>query len=134
MFGNLLNYAILYGGLNQMSKILGNASSTIMTPIQRDLSICGKNDCQDPNVTNENLNRYEPASQTLVYILIGVTAGLVIMAMLIQIFFVESLIKSTKNINCDMLEDNHNNKEVDQVVVKSYSKKPTILWLIRNFR
>ena len=50
----------------------------------RDLSICGKNDCQDPNLTNENSDRYEPASPTLIYILVGVMGGLVLLAMIIH--------------------------------------------------
>ena len=63
----------------------------MVTPTGRDLSVCGRNDCQDPNVTDQNLNRYEPASETLVYILIGVTAGLVVIAILIQIFLVKKI-------------------------------------------
>ena len=90
MFGNLLNYGILYGGKSPIVDEDDN-SSTSATPVVRDLSICGKNDCQDPNVTDQNLNRYEPASEVLIYILIGVTAGLVVIAMLIQGFLIKNI-------------------------------------------
>jgi len=63
----------------------------MVTPTKRDLSICGRFDCQDPNITDQNLNRYEPASDTLIYILIGVTASLVVIAMFIQLFFIKTI-------------------------------------------
>ena len=94
VFGNLLNYAILYGGKTPLpNDETDNISTTPTTTptTERDLSICGKNDCQDPNITNQNLNRYEPASEKLVYILIGMTAALVVVAMLIQIFIVKTI-------------------------------------------
>jgi len=46
----------------------------------RDYSTCGANDCQDPNVTQENISQYVPASETTLYIMIGVLSGLVLIA------------------------------------------------------
>ena len=114
MFGNLLNYAILYGGKTPLPNDEDNEISTSVTPTKRDLSICGRFDCQDPNVTDQNLNRYEPASKVLIDILIGVTAGLVMIAMLVQIFFIkpidpskEALLeKSDKEKEAEMSSDN----------------------------
>ena len=84
MFGNLINYAILYGGSS-------NASSDTSA---RELSYCGINDCQVPNITAQYLNQYVPASQTLLYIMIGVMAGLVLLAMLIHSTLVRDIDQS----------------------------------------
>ncbi|XP_076805885.1 protein unc-93 homolog A-like [Clavelina lepadiformis] len=84
VFGNLINYAILYGGSS-------NASSDTSA---RELSYCGINDCQVPNITAQYLNQYVPASQTLLYIMIGVMAGLVLLAMLIHSTLVRDIDQS----------------------------------------
>ena len=78
-FGNILSYAIFYGG---------RAESTHTF---QDLSICGRNDCQDPNITDQNSDRYEPASQTLIYILVGVMSGFVVVAMIIHFFLTKPI-------------------------------------------
>ena len=115
-----MNYAILYGSLRSIkTEYGGNSSTTPAIPTVRDLSICGKNDCQDPNVTSENLNRYEPASQTLVYILIGVTAGLVVLAMLIQGFLVESINPSDKDASTPISNDIFKEDKEKQPKLKS---------------
>lgn len=79
--GNLLSYAILFGGKSPQNF---SNDTTASTPMQKDLSYCGKNDCQNPNITNSDSNRYEPASTTLIYILVGVTSGLGVLAMFIH--------------------------------------------------
>ena len=79
----MISYAILtYGEITREQ--IDNDTTTAPPPVFRDLSICGKNDCQDPNLTNENSDRYEPASITLIYILVGVMGGLVLLAMIIH--------------------------------------------------
>ena len=88
-FGNILSYAIFYGGGAIVESDLGN--STESTPTFRDLSICGRNDCQDPNITDQNSDRYEPASQTLIYILVGVMSGFVVVAMTIHFFLTKPI-------------------------------------------
>ena len=85
----MIGYAILFGGLttkNNESNYNESFSSTPAAPVVKDLSICGKNDCQNPNVTDENGERYQPASMTLIYILVGVMGGLVVTAMIIHKF------------------------------------------------
>ena len=77
----------------------------MVTSTGRDLSVCGRNDCQDPNVTDQNLSRYEPTSETLVYILIGVTAGLVLLAIVVQTFFVINVHTNEKRIEFSVVED-----------------------------
>nr|XP_026692178.1 protein unc-93 homolog A-like isoform X1 [Ciona intestinalis] len=70
--GNLLSYAILYAG-KTVAEGEGSNSSALA-----DLSICGVNDCQLPNTTNLNLNQYVPQSGTVLYVMIGVMAFLVL--------------------------------------------------------
>ena len=89
--GNLLNYGIFYGGNIPNLNGYGN-DSTSASPTVRDLSICGRNDCQDPNVTDQNISRYE-ASQLLTYILIGTAASFVVIAMLMQTFIIKEIDK-----------------------------------------
>ena len=106
-----MNYAILFGGRSPI--IIQSGNTTVMTPIIRDLSICGANDCQDPNITDANLSRYEPASPILIYILIGVCAGMVLIAMVIQGFLVKPAVigKEPKYSNGNQGDEDKNKSE-----------------------
>ena len=87
MCGNLLSYAIFFGGkLPKLFKAELTDNTSMATTTMKDLSVCGINDCQDPNITEVNSDRYEPASITLIYALIGVSGGMVLVAMLIHKF------------------------------------------------
>ena len=116
-FGNILSYAIFYGGGAIFESDSG--SSTESTPTFRDLSICGKNDCQDPNITDQNSDRYEPASQTLIYILAGVMSGFVVVAMTIHFFL-------TKPIDAT-LEIQDETKKYDEVEMQEVKAINTFL-------
>ena len=82
MFGNLLSWGILYGGA---STITTNETTV------RDISVCGKNDCQDPNTTAENISQYEPATEATLYAMLGAMAFLCLLGMLISMIFVPEL-------------------------------------------
>ena len=116
VLGNLLNYAILYGGKTPLPNNDENTTST--TPATRNLLICGANDCQDPNITSANLNRYEPASQTLVYILIGVTAGLVVVAIFIQSCFVEAINSQTSEYSIPSAKEEKSDEDDLEIEAK----------------
>ena len=67
------------------------------------LRFCGANDCQNPNLTAENLTKYV-ASKTTTYVLLGVFSGLLIIAMLIHRFGIEA-INSKSDVTKDMNEN-----------------------------
>ena len=78
-----MKYAILFGG-----RI---ATPSMNETMVRNLSICGRNDCQDPNITNANIERYEPASQMLIHILIGITGGPIFFSIIIHGLFIKDM-------------------------------------------
>ncbi|XP_078492351.1 protein unc-93 homolog A-like isoform X1 [Ciona intestinalis] len=82
--GNLLSYAILYSGKTITEGNFNNRSIL-------DLSVCGANDCQNPNVTNANLNQYVPQTKSVLYAMIGVMAGLVLVAVGILVFIMPKI-------------------------------------------
>ena len=47
--------------------------------------MCGINDCQDPNITSENIEQYEPPLAAR-YTLVGTMSGVVLLSMVI--FFI----------------------------------------------
>lgn len=48
-----------------------------------DLTICGTNDCQDPEVTARNIENYKPASILTLYILLSIMTLMITSAILI---------------------------------------------------
>ena len=113
MIGNLLSYAILYGGKSPtLSETdLTDNTSSVATPVNRDLSVCGINDCQDPNITEANSDRYEPASMTLIYVLVGVTGGMVLVAMSIHKFVTRPI-----DVSLEVQDELSEKKEVEKEV------------------
>ena len=81
------------------------------TPADRDLSVCGINDCQDPNITEANSNRYEPASMTLIYILVGVSGGMVLVAMSIHKFVTKPI-----DVSLEVQDELSEKKKVEKQV------------------
>ena len=120
-----MSYAVLYGGKTPLPN--DSENSTARTPIARNFSVCGANDCQDPNITNANLNRYEPASQALVYILIGVTAALVVVALFIQGCFVESINSEEAVYSVTLQEAENDDQESITNDKVTYCKEDCIL-------
>nr|XP_004226179.3 protein unc-93 homolog A-like [Ciona intestinalis] len=84
--GNLLSYAILYAG---KTITVNEGNSTVNSAV--DLSVCGANDCQYPNVTNANLNQYVPQSKSVLYAMIGVMAFLILLALGIMLCLVPKI-------------------------------------------
>lgn len=59
-------------------------SSTDNQTTQDDYSVCGSADCQDPNITGQNLDRYIPDEKSL-YIMIGVLLFIDLCAVLLHL-------------------------------------------------
>ena len=112
MCGNLLSYAILFGGKSpNLFKAELTDNTSMATTTMRDLSVCGINDCQDPNITEANSDRYEPASITLIYALVGASGGMVLVAMSIH-KFVTKPIDVSLEVQDELSEKKENEKEV----------------------
>ena len=101
--GNILKYTILYSGRSPTES--GNET------IVRDLSICGRNDCQDPSITNANIERYEPASQSVIHILIAITAGLIIFSIILHGIFIKDMDPIEKVQNAKQMKGNNDVSE-----------------------
>ena len=95
MFGNLLTWGILYGGAQSTANIYNSTSNQT----ERDISACGKNDCQDPNITAANIDQYEPANQLTRYSTIGAMSGLVLLSIIISFYFLPEIEKLRKENN-----------------------------------
>jgi len=91
VFGNLLSWSILYSGASS-----ANTNET-SSP---DLSVCGINDCQDPNITEQNIGQYEPASDITLYATIGSLGLLCFLSTVISLIFIPPL-----NIANEMMSD-----------------------------
>lgn len=78
--GNALTLIILYidrNVINQRSTVhFDNATS--VDDVYR--SYCGANDCQDPNITMNNMQQYSTVNEATYYIIIGMSAALVLLA------------------------------------------------------
>lgn len=81
ILGNILSWAILYGGKTKSSDdIYSN------TTVDRDVSMCGKNDCQNPNITELTIEQYEPDNMFTFYFTIGAMCTFVMISFLISLF------------------------------------------------
>nr|XP_039248658.1 protein unc-93 homolog A-like [Styela clava] len=74
ILGNLISYAILYGGKNHSGNYLPNNTTTnsSVKMVTSDFRYCGANDCQNANLTREALDQYKPQDPHTMYILISV--------------------------------------------------------------
>ena len=88
VFGSLLSWGILYGGLSTENN---NGTSTF------DVTVCGKNDCQDPNTTAENIDQYEPANDVTLYTTIGAMGFLCFLSIIITVLFIPEMKKSQES-------------------------------------
>ena len=82
VFGNLLSWSILYSGASS-----ANANETTSP----DLTVCGIKDCQDPNITEQNISQYEPASDITLYATIGSLGLLCFLSTVISLIFIPPL-------------------------------------------
>lgn len=57
---------------------------------------CGKNDCQDPNVTSANIGKYKP-NNNLLFILFGVVSVLSAIGIILHVIFLENVSVTTSN-------------------------------------
>jgi len=104
IFGNLVSGAILFSGSPPSS----NSSTFPNDTFEIDISVCGINDCQDPNITSENIEQYEPPLAAR-YTLVGTMSGVVLLSMVI--FF----------IGVPAVDFNENKDEKEREEEKSFS-------------
>lgn len=57
----------------------------------KSLQYCGVNDCQDPNVTNANIEQYVPQSRIALYTLVGSGVLLMILGTLVHFFLMTEM-------------------------------------------
>ena len=96
MFGNLITWAILYGGALSDANAFNSTSNGTC---ERDVSVCGKNDCQDPNITEANIEQYEPANQVTRYSTIAAMSALVFLSIIILACFLPEIELLRKDSN-----------------------------------
>lgn len=98
IFANLLSYGILYGEKRAQNNSLATNST------KPDFSTCGIHDCQNPNATQENINNYVPASEATLYTVIGVMAGLILIAGIVYLAMVKDIDPSLECRNPETTE------------------------------
>jgi len=112
--GNLLGFVIfqtgsrtedeqLYG--TTLSPILTNVSQKVFRKNSSEFEHCGVNDCQDPDVIMESADKYEPSSQTALYVLIGCLTGFALLSAVIIVFATNNPEESDHSI--DYRLENH---------------------------
>ena len=112
--GNLLGFVIfqtgsrtedeqLYG--TTISPLLTNVSQKVFRKNSSEFEHCGVNDCQDPDVIMESADKYEPSSQTALYVLIGCLTGFALLSAVIIVFATNNPEKSDHSI--DYRLENH---------------------------
>lgn len=83
IFGNLISGAILFSA-SPPPPSSNDTSAFSNETFQVDISVCGINDCQDPNITSENIEQYAPP-QAALFTLVGTMSGIVLLALIIFI-------------------------------------------------
>jgi len=104
VFGNILTWAILYSG--DAHKIPRNESEV-------DLTVCGTADCQDPEVTEANIEQYELGSPAVFYGTIGGLSGLILISILITLLTIPEVDKSKENLG----EEEEENEEKEDLII-----------------
>lgn len=72
------------------SGVTGGGGLSTQEP-ERDVSFCGANDCQDPEITSQNLDQYNPPSDKSLYILIGILSSLIVLSVIFKFIFVPKI-------------------------------------------
>lgn len=91
IFGNLVSYAALYAFNKPISHntttsaVLPSNVTTVVneSAIVDEYRYCGANDCQDPDIVNENLDQYQPIPAAL-YSLMGILSIMALIAILMH--------------------------------------------------
>ena len=94
-------YIVFQTGLHAKNEFLNSTGNATMMA-ELDLSVCGKNDCQDPEVIAATIEQYEPANLTTLYIALSIMSAMVLGSAVIGIFHVpeiEPLCKPPADIN-----------------------------------
>ena len=94
MFGNLMIYIVFQTGLHAQSEheLLQNSTGNLtLQPAELDLSVCGRNDCQDPDVIAATIEQYEPANLTTLYVALSIMSTMVLGSAVIGIFQVPEI-------------------------------------------
>nr|XP_039257120.1 protein unc-93 homolog A-like isoform X1 [Styela clava] len=112
------SYTAKFFGVFQFSQVIGNAITTITfqqtnnkqnqtssenntkvansyenktSAWRRNVSVCGANDCQDPNITSQNLQQYVPPTNKSLYIVVGVLSTLIILSIIVKVMFLPKI-------------------------------------------
>lgn len=115
VFGNLVTWSILYAGVASEP-----SNSTV------DLSVCGINDCQDPNITAVNIGQYEPTNQATRYGTIGAMSALVLISVCVSQF----LLPDMKSYSDDSKDEKGEDSKSDENKTILTSVKMTLKHLI----
>nr|XP_039257116.1 UNC93-like protein [Styela clava] len=89
---------------------------TTTTVWERDLSVCGANDCQDPNITAQNLEQYVPPTQRSLYILIGILSLLIVLSIIVKSIFLPTISPSVEmptKRDYSSSNNHNNNRKLD---------------------
>ena len=108
VFGNLLTWSILYAGV-----VSEPSNSTV------DLSVCGINDCQDPNITAVNIGQYEPTNQATRYGTIGAMSGLVLISVFVSQFLLPDMKSYSEDSKDEKSEDQDSKQEEKKSILTS---------------
>lgn len=133
ILGNLCSYAILQGtkvlyndtdAVFESTTAMANWNSTFVHQPKRDYYLyCGANDCQNPNVTSAQKDRYVP-DQLSIYILLGVFCSFCLCGLLLHIRFLPEPTargESTK-VGKDVIQDKDNNANERRILRMNMKK------------
>ena len=83
----------------------------------RNIAHCGLNDCQDPNITSDNIDQYVPRNPVVIYVLIGCCLLLMIIGTLLHVCLMSDMPLDILNST-----NSTDNEEMKDTKVKKYEK------------
>lgn len=99
ILGNLLTWGILYSGSSHEEVTNATTNATI------DVSVCGTADCQAPDVTEANIEQYEPGSPAAFYGTVSTLTALVMVSVVISVLTIPEIDESKEYSEDDEEED-----------------------------
>ena len=116
--GNTFVFVILYIDRNVFNQpVPGSNSTHNITNDNLYKSFCGASDCQDPNITQLNMQQYSPVNKVTYYIIVGTCMLLIAIAFFIHLLFLPENIQA---IDTTAVED------VDLALVNDDDKESSI--------
>ena len=108
-----MSWGVLYSGESPQAEESANST------MPQDISYCGKHDCQAPEITERNIDQYEPGSEAAFYGVVGGMTALVFISILISIFTIPE-IDETK-------EYSENDEEADSFITVAQTKDGVVV-------